>query len=202
MDDRPPLRERKRQRARQEIVAAAYALFAERGYAGVTVADITDRAEVGRTTFFRYFGDKQEVVFAGEQELLDEVRARYEPVPVQRAPDLRTALELMRGLVLSICAESVVDGENYRLREQLIGDNPELADRGGRKLDRLVELARDILHGMRADQRTAVLAPWLARACFQAGREQAGSDPEALTPAVRAAFDALLGEVGSAAGHP
>ncbi|OLR91752.1 TetR/AcrR family transcriptional regulator [Actinokineospora bangkokensis] len=196
MDQRPSLRERKRAKARHDIVAAAYALFTERGYAQVTVADIAERAEVGRTTFFRHFGDKQEVVFAGEQELLDELRARYEPMPVAKAPDLGTALELLRGVVLSICAESVSDPAHYRLRERLIAQNAELADRGARKLAALAELAGEILRGLGAEPRTAVLAPLLARACFQAGRELAGHDPAALIPQVTAAFDSLAGQVG------
>ncbi|WP_235926098.1 TetR/AcrR family transcriptional regulator [Actinokineospora pegani] len=187
--------QRKKQRTRAEIVAAAYELFAERGYPEVTVADIVERAEVGRSTFFRYFGDKQEVVFDGEQEFLDEVHARYEPMPVRRAPDLATALELMRGLVLSICAGAVSDPDLYRVRERLISENPDLADRGSRKLGRIVDLATAILRGMGADERTAVLAPWLARACFQAGRELAGNDPDALAPAVGDAFDSLLRQV-------
>ena len=54
MTQRPPLRERKQQKAREQIVEAAFALFAERGFTDVTVTDIAERAEVGRTTFFRY----------------------------------------------------------------------------------------------------------------------------------------------------
>ena len=192
VDQRLSLRERKRIKARGDIVSAAYELFAERGYTQVTVADIAERAEVGRTTFFRYFGDKQEVVFAGEQQLLDELREAYEPLPVERAPDLPTALELLRGLVLSICAESVSDPEHYRLRERLIAENAELADRGARKLAQLAELAGEVLRGLGAEPRTAVLAPLLARACFQGGRELAGDDPAQLMPQVRAAFDVLM----------
>jgi hypothetical protein len=37
------------------------------GFDKVSVSDIAERAEVGGTTFFRYFGDKQEVVFAKQQ---------------------------------------------------------------------------------------------------------------------------------------
>src|ERR1019366_8771856 len=73
----PPLSlvERKQRQARQRIIEAARELFLERGFDGVSVGDIAERAEVGRTTFFRHFGDKQEVVFANEQELLDTITA-------------------------------------------------------------------------------------------------------------------------------
>jgi len=73
----PPLSlvERKQRQARQRIIEAARELFLERGFDGVSVGDIAERAEVGRTTFFRHFGDKQEVVFAKEQELLDAIAA-------------------------------------------------------------------------------------------------------------------------------
>jgi AcrR family transcriptional regulator len=66
MASTPPLVERKQRAARERIVRAATELFAERGYSKVSVSDIAERAEVGRTTFFRHFGDKQEVVFARE----------------------------------------------------------------------------------------------------------------------------------------
>ncbi|GAB6899108.1 hypothetical protein JCM9957A_21980 [Kineosporia succinea] len=67
--------ERKQQQARQRIVRAAAELFAAHGFDGVSVSDIAERAEVGRTTFFRHFGDKQEVVFAHERELLGSLDA-------------------------------------------------------------------------------------------------------------------------------
>src|SRR5262249_34047933 len=70
-----PLVERKRRQARQRIIQAARELFLERGFDDVSVGDIAERAEVGRTTFFRHFGDKQEVVFANDQELLDTIAA-------------------------------------------------------------------------------------------------------------------------------
>jgi Bacterial regulatory proteins, tetR family len=40
------------------VIQAAQELFLERGFDGVSVGDIAERAEVGRTTFFRHFGDK------------------------------------------------------------------------------------------------------------------------------------------------
>ncbi|WP_244256171.1 helix-turn-helix domain-containing protein [Rathayibacter sp. VKM Ac-2760] len=58
--------ERKQRAARGRIIEAADAPFSERGFDSVSVTDIAERAEVGRTTFFRHFGDKTEVVFAKE----------------------------------------------------------------------------------------------------------------------------------------
>src|SRR2546423_5890370 len=98
-----PLRERKKRRAQEAIVEAAFELFAERGFADVTVADIAERAEVGRTTFFRYFGDKQEVLFDDEQQIIDGLMARYRTVTATGVPDLAGALAQIRAASLLLC---------------------------------------------------------------------------------------------------
>lgn len=61
----PGRRERNKARTREAIVAATRALARERGLEQVTVAEIADRAEVSRRTFFNYFGGVDEVVAAG-----------------------------------------------------------------------------------------------------------------------------------------
>ncbi|WP_034590630.1 TetR/AcrR family transcriptional regulator [Hamadaea tsunoensis] len=187
----PNLRARKQQRARDEIIEAAYALFGERGYPVVTVADIADRAEVGRTTFFRYFGDKQEVVFANEQDWLDDVTRRYRDASAGRAPTLAQALGSLRAVAEAVCASATRDPRRYRVREQLIADNPELTDRAARKHRRFAELLTASLREQGADPQTAVLAPQITLACFNAGHQIAGADPRKLWPSVAAAFDAL-----------
>ena len=45
------------------LALAALDLFAERGYENTTVIDIAQRAGLGKTTFFRHFQDKREVLF-------------------------------------------------------------------------------------------------------------------------------------------
>ncbi|MBE8525431.1 TetR/AcrR family transcriptional regulator [Amycolatopsis sp. H6(2020)] len=112
-----PLRERKKRRAQEAIVDAAFALFAERDFADVTVTEIAERAEVGRTTFFRYFGDKREVLFAEEQNLLAGLLAA--PVPSSGRPSFREALDEARAAVAVMCRAVTADPERYRLHEKL-----------------------------------------------------------------------------------
>ncbi len=55
--------------ARQRLVAAALDLFTEQGYDDTTVAQIADRAGLTKSTFFRHFPDKREVLVAGQDTL-------------------------------------------------------------------------------------------------------------------------------------
>jgi AcrR family transcriptional regulator len=183
------LRERKQQRARDAIVAAAFDLFAEHPYADVTVADIADRAEVGRTTFFRYFGDKQEVVFANESSWLDAVVAR---VPRGGRPmSLPRALSLLRGITAEICEQATRDAAHYRRREALMACTPELTDRAARKQRRFAEAMGDALLAQGTAPEVAALAPRVAVACYNAGHAVSGGEPSALGPSVDAAFRSL-----------
>lgn len=54
--------------ARERLQAAALERFAEQGFDGTTVAGIAAAAGVTERTFFRYFADKREVLFFGQQE--------------------------------------------------------------------------------------------------------------------------------------
>src|SRR5262249_29851965 len=53
--------ERRRRETADRLVQAAARLFAERGFASTTVADICLRADVARQTFFNHFETKQEL---------------------------------------------------------------------------------------------------------------------------------------------
>ena len=56
------LRERKKARTRDAISGAAIALFLERGYDAVSVAEIAEAAEVSKRTLFAYFPAKHDLV--------------------------------------------------------------------------------------------------------------------------------------------
>lgn len=79
-NDWTPLRQRKKNRIRNSILTTAKELFAERGYKGVTVAEIADRADVSVKTLFTYFRSKEDLAFQDElllcQDLLDAIESR------------------------------------------------------------------------------------------------------------------------------
>jgi len=54
---------RKSDRTRERIVDAARYAFASKGFSGVTIRDITERAEVKRANFYYYFRDKTELFY-------------------------------------------------------------------------------------------------------------------------------------------
>ena len=49
---------------RPRLVEAACAVFAEKGYASTRVAEIAERAGVGKGTVYEYFSSKEELLFA------------------------------------------------------------------------------------------------------------------------------------------
>ncbi len=58
----PSRRERKKEETRQRIFEAAISLFREQGFEATTVDEITEKADVGRGTFFNYFPRKESVL--------------------------------------------------------------------------------------------------------------------------------------------
>ena len=63
IDAPPSRRERERQARRQAMLAAALAVFAEKGFDGATVDEIAERAEFGKGTIYNYFPDGKDALF-------------------------------------------------------------------------------------------------------------------------------------------
>lgn len=69
------LRERKKRATRTAIRDAGMRLFAQRGFAGTTIDQIAEAADVSRATVFSYFPTKEEIVFGDASSALDALRA-------------------------------------------------------------------------------------------------------------------------------
>jgi AcrR family transcriptional regulator len=54
--------DRRIQRTRRQLLEALFSLVQEKGFDAVTVQDIIDRADVGRSTFYVHFVDKEDLL--------------------------------------------------------------------------------------------------------------------------------------------
>lgn len=72
--------------ARQRLAVAALDLFIEQGYDKTTTSQIAERAGLSRSTFFRHFGDKREIVAAGQEMLSSLLVEGIASAPVDASP--------------------------------------------------------------------------------------------------------------------
>lgn len=119
------LRERKKQRTREDLARAALRLFAEQGFEATTVDDIVEPIQVSRSTFFRYFPTKEHALFPDHHERLARFREQLAG-SLQDSPPL----EAVRAAALD-AADAVIkafrrDPETYRTRQRIISSTPSL----------------------------------------------------------------------------
>ncbi len=192
MDRSTSLKERKKQRTRQELIAAGTRLFAERGYDAVTVAEIAAEAEVAPRTFHRYFPDKAELVFSVyEDRINDTLVQALGAQPADASPEavIRAALAAVSQVVADDHDEAVV-------RERVINEVPAVRARSLAKgaaqqeliADRLAQrLGVEVDHDLRPRWWAGVgYATWIA--AYQAWLVQ-GGDLGALVNAAAALLD-------------
>ena len=65
---------------------AAVDLFTEQGYDATTVTQIAERAGVTKSTFFRYFPDKREILVAGQETLSHLLAEGISEAPLGASP--------------------------------------------------------------------------------------------------------------------
>jgi AcrR family transcriptional regulator len=122
------LRERKKERTRQELMRSALDQFAARGFDQVTVEDIAGACDVSPRTFFRYFSSKEDVLFAESDRslvaLLDALAHQPPALPV-----LLALQHAVRALADNYEHQKV----DVRLRHEIILATPALRTRVGER---------------------------------------------------------------------
>jgi AcrR family transcriptional regulator len=111
--------------ASERLAVAALDLFAERGYENTTVIDIAQRAGLGKTTFFRHFQDKREVLFG------DGTMTRLLAGAIAAAPATVTPLEAVAHALDAVGRQAFTPArrEFVARRRAVIAANPELRER-------------------------------------------------------------------------
>jgi AcrR family transcriptional regulator len=116
-------------------------LYLERGYEQTTVAEIAERAGVTARTFFRYFADKREVLFAGSVALQEQLVAALDGVPASASA--------MDAVAAALDAAATVLGQRRdysRQRQVVIAANAELRER---ELIKMASWAAALSDGLR-----------------------------------------------------
>jgi AcrR family transcriptional regulator len=67
--------DRRTRKTREALYSAFISLIVERGYDAISVQDIIDAADVGRTTFYAHFKSKDELLISGFHRLRDELHS-------------------------------------------------------------------------------------------------------------------------------
>lgn len=78
--------DRRIQRTRQALREALLELIIERGYDKIAIADITERANIGRTTFYLHYQEKEELLKASLKTLMRELQLDVEPSAEEICP--------------------------------------------------------------------------------------------------------------------
>jgi AcrR family transcriptional regulator len=111
--------------ASERLALAALELFAERGYENTTVIDIAQRAGLTKSTFFRHFADKREVLF-GDGTMTGIVAGA-----IAEAPATATPLEAVAHALDAAGRQAftLARREFVARRRAVIAANPELQER-------------------------------------------------------------------------
>jgi AcrR family transcriptional regulator len=124
---------------RDRLAQAAFDLFDERGYEQTTVDDITERAGLGRTTFFRYYRSKEDVIFPDHDRLLGLVKDRL------LTSSHRTVLAAISDAVRLVLLHYLDEGDVARRRYALTSTVPTLRDREIASVARYQRLFREFI---------------------------------------------------------
>jgi AcrR family transcriptional regulator len=177
--------------ARERMVLAAADLFTEQGYDATTVAQIAERAGVTKSTFFRHFADKRELLVAGQ-----EVLSRLLAEGIAEAPETASPLEAVAAGLER--ASSTMGPMNRELGPRLkaaIAASTELQERDALKSVGLAAAMASALQARGVPDPTAYLAAEIGVLAFKRGysRWLEADDATAggLAPHTAAALDDL-----------
>jgi AcrR family transcriptional regulator len=132
--------------ARDRLAQAAFALFGERGYEATSIDDITERAGLGRTTFFRHYRSKEDVIFPDHDRLLEQIGERL------RTSSDATALVAVSDAVRLVLRHYIAEGDLARRRYAITSAVPALRDREIASVARYQRLFREFIAGWMGEE--------------------------------------------------
>jgi len=174
--------------ARGRLERAALELYVERGFEQTTVAEIAERAGLTERTFFRYFADKREVLFAGGANLQEFLVSA-----VASAPDSAPPIEAVAAALEGAGALLQERRDYSRRRQAVIAANAGLQERELIKLASLASALATALRERGVTGPAASLAAEAGIAVFKIAFERwvGGTSQPDLPRLIRESFDDL-----------
>jgi AcrR family transcriptional regulator len=151
----------------ERLKQAALELFEEQGYENTSAVQIAKRARVTTRTFFRYFSDKQEVLFA-DADVLCAVLVQE----VLQADDVVEPLQAVTRTLAGFNWESLGSRESQRRRDALIASNRYLLERDLIKHQQMADGLGSALHLRGVDPDIAELAACVGIQVFRTAYRQ------------------------------
>ncbi|PRY32417.1 TetR family transcriptional regulator [Umezawaea tangerina] len=185
------------QGSEERLKQAAMELFAEQGFEGTTAVQIAERARVTTRTFFRYFSDKEEVLFA-DQEVLHDALVEG----VLRTTDVAEPLRVVTLALAGFDWERLGSRESQHRRDAMIASHPGLLERDLIKQRRIADGISDALQRNGVDPDVADLAARVGIDVFRTAYRQwlDGDDDADLPTLTTTALSLLATIVPTAAG--
>ena len=151
--------------ARERFVTAALELFTDQGYDETTVAQIAERAGLTRSTFFRHFSDKREVLAAGQETLSRLLAEGIASAP----PDATPMTAVAAGLDRAASAMTPFNRELGPRLEAVIATSSELQERAVLKRVGMATAVADALRARGVEETVATMAAELGVLAFKVG---------------------------------
>lgn len=145
------------------MVLAAVDLFTEQGYDATTVAQIAERAGVTKSTFFRHFPDKRELLVAGQAALSELLTEGIADAPAGATPLAAVGAGLERAASMM----TAFNRELYPRIQVAVAANAELQERDALKSVGLAAAMLEALVARGVPDATAHLAAELGLLAFK-----------------------------------
>jgi AcrR family transcriptional regulator len=159
--------------ARGRLEQAALDLYQERGFEQTMVTEIAERAGLTERTFFRYFADKREVLFGGQDMLLNIYVSAIEAAPASATPLDAVAAALEAAIPVFRDRHELV-----RQRQAVIAANPELQEREMLKRAVLTSAITDALRNRGVPALEASIAAEVGAITFKIAFDRWVSEPD------------------------
>jgi AcrR family transcriptional regulator len=181
---------------RGRMLVAMAAAVAEKGYAGVAVADVISRAHVSRRSFYEHFANKEECFLAAYDASVDLLLGAIDVAVAGAGDDLVAAAEAGTRAYLDMLATNPAFARTFLI--EVLGAGPRALDRRAAVHERFAE---QIAAVHRAGDHGAEPPAYVFRACVGAIHELISDalvqrGPESLPELLRPVLDVQVRLIG------